>query len=100
MLTIKLYGKRHSHLTKILEAREVDVVSLRDGLFSIELTDATGSSQAFYVADPARPRPVGFADEVEFWHAAYVENANGRTTDSVRFLAPVDKTFEPEVDRS
>ena len=37
----------------------------------------------FYVADPQKPRPQGWADEVQFYDRAYIENAHGATTETV-----------------
>ncbi len=72
--------------TKIIEANEVDIHVLRPG----ELTEVAGirddgKSFAFYVADRNKKRPEGFADEVEFYFAAFIENSSGATTESVRF---------------
>jgi hypothetical protein len=72
--------------TKIIEANEVDIHVLRPG----ELTEVAGlrddgKSFAFYVADRNKPRPAGFADEVDFYFAAFIENSSGATTESVRF---------------
>jgi hypothetical protein len=78
--------------TKIVEAIDVDVHVLRPG----ELYEVAGSglhairgglndSFAFYIANQSKPRPEGFADEVEFWNSAYIENSAGKTTETVRF---------------
>lgn len=46
-----------------------------------------GKSFAFYIADPHKPLPedhFGFAPEVDFYGCAYIENAHGATTETVR----------------
>jgi hypothetical protein len=104
MLTIKLLKRSRSDdgfpvqdgrfTTKIVEAIEVDIHVLRPGeLYEISGTGANGNnySFAFYVANDGtntgelKKRPEGFANEVEFWSSAYIENAAGKTTEVVRF---------------
>lgn len=48
-------------------------------------TTSANKYGAFFVADTSKGRPEGFADEVDFWFEAYVENSAGKTTQSVRF---------------
>ena len=71
--------------TKIIEAEEVNIHILRP----LELTEVAllcgGKSYAFYVADRNKPRPEGFADEIDFYFSAFIENSSGATTESVRF---------------
>lgn len=96
MLTVKLMRVLNQEIpdeassgrftTKIIEACEVDVHVLRPH----ELTEVSGicpggGSFAFYVADRNKPRPDGFADCVDFYFSAFIENSHGATTESVRF---------------
>lgn len=71
--------------TRIVESDHVDIHILRPG----ELYEVAGGkaddSFAFYVAPRDRPRPEGFAEEVDFWFEAFVENSAGATTHIVRF---------------
>ena len=79
--------------TRIIEAVQVDIHILRPGeLYEVAgigrlngTLDAGVNSFAFYIADGLKPRPEGFADEVEFWSSAYIENSAGKTTEVVRF---------------
>ncbi len=100
MLTVKLYrkipGENYDALkpladqdglftTKIIEASEVDIHVLRPReLFEVACY-YDGSNFTFYIADRFKPKPSGFADEVEFYYAAFVENARGSTTEVVKF---------------
>lgn len=102
MFTVKLY-RRLSHQTengpkadgivpvvfstKIVHGIEVDVHWLRPNeLAEVAVKhDREGHNSAYYIADSGKPRPSGFADEVEFYYSAYIENAHGSTTESVRF---------------
>lgn len=71
--------------TKIVEAEEVDIHVLRPGEL-VEVAARCGDrTYAFYVADQHKPRPDGFADEVDFWFSAFIENSSGATTEVVRF---------------
>lgn len=71
--------------TKIVEAEEVNIYVLRPGEL-IEVAARCGDrTYAFYVADRRNPRPDGFADEVDFWFSAFIENSSGATTEVVRF---------------
>lgn len=102
MLTVKVtktvvdgQGKRLlGHFsTKIVEAVEVDIHILRPGeLYEVaglgrlsSSMDAGDNSFAYYIAHPSLGRPDGFADEVDFWDSAYIENSAGKTTEVVRF---------------
>ena len=71
--------------TKMVEGSEVNVFVLRPG----ELQEVAGTGPsgcfAFYVANPQLGRPEGFADEVDFWDSAFIENSAGKTTETVRF---------------
>lgn len=72
--------------TRIVEAREVDIHVLRPGdLMEVAGIRSDGESFAFYIADRNKTRPEGFADEVDFWYGAFVENSAGATTEAVRF---------------
>ena len=86
--------------TKIIEAVEVNIHILRPNpdkpsspwLYKVsgigKLNNDMGAgdnSFAFYVADQNKPRPEGFADCVDFWNSAYIENSAGKTTEVVRF---------------
>lgn len=91
MLTVKLSRKNNitgdgeaKWTTKILEATEVDVHELRVGELKEVATVNGESNFAFFIADPAKPRPEGFADSVLFWQVAYIENSSGATTQIVR----------------
>jgi hypothetical protein len=100
MLTVKLQLATPAHLdnvagdntpgryiwtTLIVEADEVKIHNLRNA----ELCEVAGTcgnrSFAYYVADREKPRPLGFADSVDFYYAAFIENASGKTVESVRF---------------
>lgn len=72
--------------TKIVEGVEIDVHILRHNeLSEIAVLHADGKTSAFYIANRDKPRPEGFADEVVFYYAAYIENATGKTTEKVTF---------------
>lgn len=78
--------------TKIIEAVEVDIHILRPGeLYEVAGTGvhaadvSSNPSFAFYIANPEKERPSGFADCVDFWSSAYIENSAGKTTEVVRF---------------
>lgn len=72
--------------TKILQATEVDIHVIHPGeLYEVAGTRDDGKSFAFYIADRNKPRPEGFALEVDFWFSAYIENSAGATTEAVRF---------------
>lgn len=67
--------------TKLVEATEVYIHWLRAG----QLAEIATPTAAFYVADRNKGRPAGFADEIEFYYAAYIENSAGKTTEVVQF---------------
>lgn len=67
--------------TRIVESENVDIHILRPG----ELVEVAGDGFAFYIAPRDKPRPQGFADEVDFWFEAFIENSAGATTEVVRF---------------
>ena len=72
--------------TRIVEASEVDIHMLRPGeLYEVAANYPGSGVAAFYIADNAKPRPEGFADEVDFWYAAYIENSAGATTEVIKF---------------
>jgi hypothetical protein len=66
--------------TRIVQSEKVDVHILRPG----ELVEVAGDGFAFYIA-PRDKKIEGFADEVEFWFEAFIENSTGATTKVVRF---------------
>jgi len=93
MLTVKVMKsvevpdeipKTYRYSTKIVEAEEVNIHILRPGELYEVAGVLGGKSFVFYIADPTKPRPTDFADEVEFWYAAYVENSVGATVEVVR----------------
>lgn len=93
MFTIKLKGRNvwtnlgqeecAVHKTLLVEAASLEIHHLRlHELAEIECDNAQGH-HVFYIADPDKPRPDGFAQEIFFWDFAYIENANGRTTEVI-----------------
>lgn len=95
MLTVKLCkGKT----IKIIEAVEVSVFASghaegsdndpskrTNEVRELEIKLHSGNTVGgYYVADPHKPRPQGWADEVQFYDCAYIENAHGATTETVR----------------
>jgi hypothetical protein len=108
MLTVKLCK---GHTIKIVEATEVNVYNCgpapgseqdpgkRTGdVREIAGSSWDGKSFAFYIVDPDRPIPedhYGFARDVEFWHCAYIENAHGATTETVRAYWRRDVFVQP-----
>jgi hypothetical protein len=97
MFTIKLYratkhpampgGEEHTAFSTVL--REAEIVAIHEHRFnelaSVEVTYANGSTGAFYIANRDMPEPENIIPEDGFYYAAFIENANGRTTESVRF---------------
>lgn len=78
-------GPVYRFSTRLVEATEVIIHTLRAGeLYEVATTNGD-HSDAFYICDHVKGRPAGFADDVDFYYAAFIENAAGRTTDSVRF---------------
>jgi hypothetical protein len=72
--------------TKLVEAEEVTVYLLRhDELYHVVGLTPGGRPFAFYVANDEKPRPPGFADDIDFYYAAYIENSAGATTETVKF---------------
>lgn len=95
MLTVKLCkGKT----IKIIEAVEVSVFASghaeggdsdptkrTNEVREIEIKLHSGSTVGgYYIADPRESRPKGWAEEVQFYDCAYIENAHGATTETVR----------------
>lgn len=96
MFTVKLCK---GHSIKLVEAVEVNVYPCGPALGSDkdpkkrtnalrEIAGITpeGTSFAYYVCDRSKPIPkdnFGFADVVEFYDCAYIENARGATTETV-----------------
>ena len=86
MLTVKLMK---GHVTKIIEATEVNIYPAHKGddgrmdnkIREVAGTKYDGNSFAFFVAEDSRHD--GFADTVEFYKCAYIENAHGATTEKV-----------------
>lgn len=74
--------------TKILEAEEVTIYDHRPGELAevaiVQPSSVLPKHLAFYLA-PRGKRPAGFADEVDFYYAAFIENSRGSTTQSVTF---------------
>ena len=71
--------------TRIIEAETVNIHYTRPGEV-IEVAGGVGDkSFAFNIIRRGAARPEGFADEVEFWHEAFIENSAGATTEVVRF---------------
>lgn len=86
MFTVKLFGKRDVHTMQFIEATQVNIHYLRpDELIEIAGKGTSGEIFSYYVAPNNKPRPEGFADEVEFWWEAYIENSTGKTTHTIRF---------------
>ena|ERR1035441_6180228 len=95
MLTVKLF---RGHAIKIVEAEEVNVFpsghaegseqdprKRTNEVREIEVsTNNRTQGDAFYVADPSKPRPEGYAECIEFYDSAYIENARGATVEVVR----------------
>lgn len=95
MLTVKL-GKRNGNTT-IYEATRVRVFNSGPAtgtapdpkdrtpdVMEVEISKPCGNTEAFYVANPDKPRPKGFAANEDFFGWAYVENAAGSTIEIVR----------------
>lgn len=94
MLTVKVMRRRSASpaesdvglfSTKIIEAEEVDVHILRPGELTEVAARCGDRTFAFYIIPRDAKRPDGFADEVEFHYAAFIENAAGATTEIVKF---------------
>lgn len=78
MFTIKVI---RGTVTKLSQAVEVKIKTLRPN----ELSEIIADDNSFYIANPNKPRPKGFDDNVELWSEAYIENAAGSTTQRVKF---------------
>jgi hypothetical protein len=96
MFTVKLMKEMHvvtdakgNHKgrfsTKIVEASEVNIHILRPNELAEVSGECDGNNFAFYISDRNKARPEGFAEEVDFWFAAFIENSSGATTEVVRF---------------
>lgn len=73
--------------TKLVEALEVNVYTGAPREWcevAVIFSRTDGDNAAFYIADPKKPRPQSFADFVDFYDVAYIENARGATTEIVR----------------
>lgn len=70
-------------LTKLVQAKEVAVNVLRPGELYEVAGGEPGNSFAFYVGD-RRKRPEAFASNIDLWDVAYIENSEGKTTETVR----------------
>lgn len=75
----KAEGSNSDPTKRTNEVREICVS--RTGVNTEEFKEC---AQCFYVADPHKPRPEGWADNVDFWAVAYIENASGATTEVIR----------------
>lgn len=92
MFTVKLFK---GHAIKLVSAKEVNVFSSLQGnddkpIGIAEISVQSGMAddpeqKAYFIADTRnRPRPKNFADTVEFYDVAYIENQHGATTQVVR----------------
>jgi hypothetical protein len=93
MFTIKLYK---GHSVKIVSGSQIDVYPAAQGQDENQKNDVReifvkglggvidGPQDAFYVADPRKQRPSGWAEEVVFYDRAIIENQHGATTEVVR----------------
>lgn len=90
MLTVKVTKQNEDEngkkifSTRIVEAEQVDVHILRPNLYEVAANGPGDRSVAFYIAPRGGNRPEGFADEVDFWYEAFVENSAGATTQMIR----------------
>lgn len=95
MFTVKLV---RGHVMKILEAEQVNIYPAGPAakgcapdpedrttdVLEVAIRKADGCTEAFYVVGAGKPRPQGWADGVDFFDIAYVENERGATTEVVR----------------
>src|SRR5437899_497128 len=95
MLTLKLY---RGHVTKIVEATELNIFPCgrADGsdddptkrtnkVREIAITPYGGDPQVFFIADNEEALKNAYCgDLAPFWNGAYIENAHGATTETVR----------------
>lgn len=92
MMTVKLYK---GHITKLVEAVEINIFpcgraegsdqdpKLRTNkVREIEVVTHSGKTAVFYVSDGEAESQ--FGPGVETWNGAYIENAHGATTETVR----------------
>lgn len=80
------------HCTKLIEASEVDIHTLRyQELYGVSGITSGGRKFYYYVAHPDKPFPEDIAKEDSgtgesiFGYAAYIENSAGATTEVVKF---------------
>jgi len=94
MLTVKLY--KH-HTTKIIEATEVNIFpngraegsdnepKLRTNkVREISIQTYSGRQEVYYIADDDKQLADSHAGIADYWHGAYIENAHGATTETIR----------------
>jgi hypothetical protein len=100
MLTVKLY---RGHTTRIVEATSIEVFACGKAEGSDEkptlrtnkvrelsvVNDVNGKQEVFYIADDgeqfANSHGSGpYLGGGHFWNGAYIENAHGATTETVR----------------
>lgn len=92
MFTVKLCK---GHSIKLVGAIEVDVHACgpasgtapepkdrTNDVREISIRKHDGTTEAFYVAQ--KPQPEGWAEAIDFYDVAYIENMNGATTETVR----------------
>jgi hypothetical protein len=93
MFTVKLC---RGQVKRIVEAESVDIfpAGLEPGsdqkprlrtsaVREISVTNGERRA-AYYIANPNKPRPEGFNEEVELFDVAYIENSDGDTTEVIR----------------
>jgi hypothetical protein len=76
--------------TIVEEAKKVSIYELNQyeaggTVFEVAGEEADGKTFVYYISNPDKPRPTGFADEIEFGYKAYIENAAGKTTEVVGY---------------
>jgi len=93
MFTVKLY---RGHIVRMVQADQVDIYPVgpaagtapepKDRTNDVrEVATILGTrTDAFFVADTSKGRPPGFAQEVQFFDSAFIENDHGATTEVVR----------------
>lgn len=89
MFTVKLCK---GHATKLVCGVEVNIypahhngdAPAKNDVREVSVVPTDGPVKSFFVADPKKPRPKGWAEEVEFFDVAYIENGHGATTETVR----------------
>lgn len=95
MFTVKLMK---GHSVKLVQAEEVNVFRSSQGIGVAEVSittyqrglddcvkaDKPAHAAAYFIADTRnKPRPKGFADNVDFYDKAFIENQHGATTEVV-----------------